>query len=158
MQRMPPDPRTAGGMMNMNLGYGRRFPAGTVLPLQTLQDVQVGSCVIARAGKFGCTTGMEYTVTNLSTSGVEVTDKRRRKCKIKPLDFVQMFDKRCGPFVEEALRVGVAIRAVMDGETFRAGDVLTLNEVGGSVFGATTSRGAKTNVKRQEVLVAFEFV
>ena len=158
MQRMPPDPRFVGGMTPMSMGRGPRFQRGTVLPIQTLQDVAEGSCVIARAGKFGCTTGAEYTVTRLDTSAVEITDKRKRKYKIKPYDFVQMFDKRCGPFIEEALRPGVAIRAFMDGETYRAGDVLTLTETGGSVFGATSNRGAKTNVKRQEVFVAFEFV
>lgn len=158
MQRMPPDPRFAGqGMQSMNFGRPR-FRPGTILPVETLQDVTLGSCVIARASKFGCTSGVEYTITNYNATAIEVTNKRRQRFKIKPYDFVTMFDHRVGPFVEEALRPGVAIRAFMDGATFRTGEILTLQETGGSVFGAVTQHGDKRNVKKQEVLTAFEFV
>lgn len=134
-----------------------RTSRGTIREMSTIADVVAGATVVCTNTTTYATKGKEYTVLSVSPSRVEL-EGYGRKWGMKPLDFLQSFERRLGPVMECSIRRGLSAKSTMEGSTYKKDEVLTLTEAGGTVYDCKNSKGRKCRVEKQELLTAFIYV
>lgn len=141
--------------LNLSTTSTRR---GTMREMRTIDDIVVGATVVCTRAVGSAVKGKEYTVTDISPEWITVETIPNRKVRLKALDFIQSFERRLGPIVEDSVRRGLMAKAISEGKAYRKGDTITLVEAEGRLYDYKNSNGGRGSVERQELFMCFLYI
>lgn len=131
---------------------------GATMKITSLVSLPVGASVVAVRNGEGFSSGTEAAVLGVEGGKVSFVTNRRKKYTLHPAKFVTVFERRLGPVVPSAIYPGCCIKAVVSGDGYSKGDVLTLTETSGRIYGFKTLAGGKGSVKADDIGLCFRYV